>query len=407
MARIPPVYTRASALLPDEARTKDVHKVHILGADERSRFVAHALSEVYDSVEIMRWQTPEKYNHLETRNSNRQMTSFEATPPQVSVWDGKDQSHIDHLLVGGAGHYAMQQLDSIKHRLDKNSTVCLMTDGFGVLEDVKRSIFNGTDDSPQFLLGNLSHNVVFNNRANSLKLLREGQMNVTIPNARTSMRWVKAETLNRKTQTRAHFMKALTMPQSLSARSTPWDSWFRAKLPTVLFDSIVEPVCVALDVSYAGLQNNPAARRMINQLCGEIARALRAMPDLQRCIGSKRLLDRDWITEFMHGTIRNKGAAPSRLAGMLKRGVATDADYLTGYFVGKGSAAGVDMRMTRMMWDMVKAREQISLERAEEYVPFDATTVPPEESRHVVLPRFAHQAPERKRWPHSNRPASE
>lgn len=400
LSRIPPVYTKASVLLSNEyAKNPTVHKVHILGADERSRFIAHALSSVYDSVEILRWTDSNKYNNIHIQDRDKNISRFDPMPPSVVPADPKDESHIDHLVVGGSANFAASELSKMKHRLDNYSTVCLLNDGLGVLEEVRQSVFEGTHKAPKFIMGHMDHKLVFNSKHNSLKRLKPGQLLLTVPEGST--KWARREVAERKVQTRSNLVKSLSIPGHLFARPTNWDTWFRFKLPSVLFGTIVDPICVALGVPYASLLRNRSAERMIHQLCVEMINVMTELPELQNCPTVQSFLDIETMCLVMHRAIVAKKNAPCQLDRKLKLGKRSDADYLNGYFLRKGKAVGVDMKLNKMMLDMVQAKQTISHESVDQYVPFDATTVPPDWDGSTTFnssSSFPHQVPSR-RWP--------
>ncbi|PFH62507.1 hypothetical protein XA68_13246 [Ophiocordyceps unilateralis] len=115
-----------------------VHKVHIIGEDEKAKFMAHALCDIYDSVELLGWRrhVPTKYRNISTgRRQTRQPTLLQRNTVPKRVYAPSDSSHIDLLVVTGPGVHAATALDSVKHRINEKSTVCLMSEGLGVLED--------------------------------------------------------------------------------------------------------------------------------------------------------------------------------------------------------------------------------------------------------------------------------
>lgn len=400
LARIPPVYTKASVLLPKNyAQVKDVHKVHILGADERSRFIAHALSSVYDSVEVLRWSDSKRYTNLQVSGLDRTTKDIETLPPSIVPSHPQDQSPIDHLVVGGSANFAMTELSHIKHRLSEDSTVCLVNDGLGVLEDVRRSVFEAKPNAPKFILGHMNHRLAFNNKYNAVRQLRQGQLWLTDPSfdQNKSKKWAKLEKKEKKGQTRSHLLKSLSLPERLATRTTTWDKWFRYKLPSVLFDSIVDPVCVALAVPYAEVMKNQAARRMVRQLCDEMVTAMTHFEELNNCPSVQEFLQGDKMVNTMFATIYTKRQSPCQLERKLRHGKKTDAEYLNGYFLKKAKALGIDMKLNKMMMDMVLAREAVSGDMIDQLIPFEATTVPPDWTGSTHLSNWSRPSSMR-RW---------
>ncbi|GAO14859.1 uncharacterized protein UV8b_04098 [Ustilaginoidea virens] len=372
-----------SVLLPREAAcSPTVHKIHVLGEDARSKFIAHALSSVYDSVEMIGWKTrpfsspseSSKYGNIEkTRPGSRRTTSVvarnlaarEDAPAQS---DGPD---IHQLVVTGYGYEAAKALETVKDRLDDNATVCLMNDGLGVLEDVRTRIFQGAHEAPNFLLGHMSHRLAFNRRYDAVARLRGGQTRLTYAEA-PRVRLEDAQ----KVESRPNFVRSLARAKDLKSSFNTYDQWLRFKLPAVIFDSVVEPVCVLLDMPYHGLLQNRAAQRTMYRLLREILLVLEDMPELKNSTVIRDYLHSQGVQKFLYNRIMSKRSNPSQLVRRIQHGLPTDVEYLNGYFIRRGRSLGINLPMNVMMRDMIKAKHSQSIEQLNSYIPVEETSVP-------------------------------
>ncbi|KAK2594628.1 hypothetical protein QQS21_007665 [Conoideocrella luteorostrata] len=370
-----PQFYVPSVLLPrDAAQSPTVHKIHILGEDERSKFIAHALSSVYDSVEMLGWRSnSSKYRNIQKARSGNRRTApnVEANLALPRALAKADSSHIDQLIVTGHGHEAAEALGAVKDRIDNNTTVCLMNDGLGILEDVRKKIFEGSDAAPSFLLGHMNHRLAFNRTYDAVTQLKQGQTKLTL--AEVPRMRVKDM---QKAESRTNFVKALQEVKDLNSSFTPYDQWLRFKLPSVIFDSVVEPVCVLLEMPYQGLLQNPAAQRMMHGLLSEIITVLENMPELAGSTVIRDYVHSKGIRRFMHSRILGKRLQPSQLARRIENGLPTDVEYLNGYFLRRGQRLGVDLRMNMMMRDMIKAKHSQAIERLNSFIPVEETSVP-------------------------------
>ncbi|KKO96969.1 hypothetical protein THAR02_10928 [Trichoderma harzianum] len=387
-----PKFTVPSVLLPPEAaKSPSVHKIHILGDDERSRFIAHALSGVYDSVEMLGWKRSSlspsvspsfssKYRNVyKSRHGDQRKMKLEHVSVTPKAITRDDNSHIDQLLVAGAGHDAVEALQSVKHRIDKDTTVCLMTDGLGVLEEVRQRIFRGTESRPSFLLGHMSHRLAFNRGQDSVKELRFGKTQLTFGDFGRDVE---------KTETRMNFVKALQGVKDLNSSLTPFDKWLHFKLPSVILDSVVEPVCVLLEIPYAGLLRNPAAQRMMHRLLTEIVSVVDAMPELEGSAAIRDFIRGNRIKQLIYSRIMARRSVPSvELERQIQNGLPTDVDYLNGFFIRRGHELGIQLPTNIMMRDMIKAKHSLAIEKLNSYVPVEETSVPSHMSfRYRTLP---------------------
>lgn len=291
------------------------------------------------------------------------------TPTAISR---DDNSHIDQLLVAGPGHEAVEALKSVKHRIDKDTAVCLMTDGLGVLEEVRARVFQGTESSPSFLLGHMSHRLALNRRLDSVKELRHGKTQLTLVDSPARVQ-PGVET----TETRMHFVQTLQAVRDLNSSLTPLDKWLHFKLPSVILDSVVEPVCVLLEIpTYGGLLHNPGAQRMMHRLLAEIVAVVDTMPEVEGSAAIRDFIRGNRIKQLIFSRIMARRSASSQLARQVRNGLPTDVDYLNGFFIRRGRQLGLDLPANVMMRDMVKAKHSLAIEKLNSYIPVEETSVP-------------------------------
>ncbi|KAM4065046.1 ketopantoate reductase panE/ApbA domain-containing protein [Hirsutella rhossiliensis] len=366
----PQFHLPAVLLPPEAARSPTVHKIHILGEDERSRFIAHALSGVYDSIELLGWRTnmPSKYRNIrKSRHSARHAPSIVETnaglPPQPRV-DTKDD-RIDQLLVTGRAHEVVRSIKSVQDRVDENTTICLMHEGLGVLEDVRRKFFEGSNPSPRFILGHMSHRLAFHRNSNSVRRLKSGDTRLTLGLSN-----------DQEADTSLPMVRSLRESRDLRSTMTPYDQWLRFKLPSVIFDTVVEPVCVLLEMSYQGLLQNMPAQRIMHSLLTEIIRVVDQMPEVEGSAVIRNFMHGKSIHKILHENILAKRFSPSQLVLRVDKGLPTDIDYLNGYFIRRGQELGLDLRVNAMVRDMIKAKHSQAIERLNSYVPVEEMSVP-------------------------------
>ncbi|EQL03558.1 hypothetical protein G6O67_002076 [Ophiocordyceps sinensis] len=360
----------AVLLPPEAAKSPTVHKIHILGEDVRSRFIAHALSGVYDSVELLGWKTemPSKYRNIRksTHSARHAPSTLEANaglPAQPRV--ETNDHHIDQLLVTGRGYEVVRSIESLMDLVDENTTICLMHEGLGVLEDVRKRFLQGPESSPRFILGHMSHRLVFDRNSNAVRRLKSGDTRLTLA-------------LGTKPETDASLPMVMLLRESRDLRSTmtPYDQWLRFKLPSVVFDAVVEPVCVMLEMPYEGLLQNLAAQRIMHNLLTEIIGVVDQMPEIEGSAVIRDFMHGQSIHKMLHQRILAKRFSPSQLVLQVDKGLPTDVDYLNGYFLRRGRELGVDVRVNALVRDMIKAKHSQAIERLNSYIPMEETSLP-------------------------------
>ncbi|KAJ6789485.1 hypothetical protein PWT90_00286 [Aphanocladium album] len=368
------LYVPSVKLSPEASKSPSVHKIHILGEDARSKFIAHALSGVYDSVERLAWtQTSNKYRYLQ-RFDKDGISTIEPLNVRRQVHVNKSDEHIDELVVSSNSvEGAMEALEAVKHRVSKDTEVCLMTEGLGVLEDVRQKIFSVPEKEPTFLLGNMSHKFAFNRNFDSVRQLRHGIWNITSVDRAAVMSTDVA-----KVERQSNFVKSLLAAKLLSTQYTPFDSWFKYKLPGVIFDSAVEPVCLLLELSYADILQNSSARKLVSSLLKEIIAVLQRMPEIGRGETYHELLDIDRAHKALYRRILHSRHRQSSLVQDVRMGRPVNVDHLNGYFLRRAYSLGVEVPTNKMMWDLVKAKNAMTTAKRDGYIQLEETSVRPD-----------------------------
>ncbi|UNI24241.1 hypothetical protein JDV02_010004 [Purpureocillium takamizusanense] len=338
---------------------------------------------------MLGWRnTSSKYRNIQrAKPGSRRSVKVEANMAVPRILAQEDDSHIDQLVVTGKGHEAADALEAVKHRVDENTTVCLMNDGLGVLEDVRRKIFEGAETGPSFLLGHMSHRLAFNRTYDSVKQLKNGETRFTLAEL-SPHKGKQARQEPHKTETRSNFIQTLQEATDLHSSLTTYDQWLRFKLPSVIFDSVVEPVCVLLEMPYQGLLQNPAAQRMMHSLLSEIVQVVENMPEVEGSSVLQSYVHGRGIKRLLHSRIMAKRAQPSQLVRRIEHGLPTDVEYLNGYFLRRGHKLGLDLRTNIMMRDMIKAKHSQAIERLNSYIPVEETSIPSDLAfRYRTVPR--------------------
>ncbi|RDA89312.1 hypothetical protein CP532_6160 [Ophiocordyceps camponoti-leonardi (nom. inval.)] len=358
-----------------------VHKIHIIGEDAKAKYMAHVLCDIYESVELLGWRrVSSKYSNI---SSGEERSRGKPTRPWPSPTGLKrnavpdrrlatdDSSHIDLLVVTGPACDAAAALDSIKHRVDDKSTICLMSEGLGVLSDVKERIFEHVDSKPDFLLGYMSHRVVWHRNSDSVKRLKDGETKVTHPISDFEVKEIMRHRSPRPTR-----VDTWSSSHDLRSSVTAYDEWLQFKMPGMIFDCCVEPVCTVLELSYKNVMWNRAAQSLINKLMNEILNVIRHMYEIQGSPVMRSLVNHQRVSSWLRRSILARRDQPCQLAKRIEYGLPTDVEYRNDYFIRRARQMGIYPRTNATMSDIIKAKQIQALARINSQVRFEETTIP-------------------------------
>lgn len=369
-----------------EQRFTPSDQIYVMGTDPVGRYIAYALA----GCESL----PPPYYMLHAyglgRNWNRAgrcITVYEGKQAisrdriigldtSTSYYDEDTKNMVikNFIVTVPAGH-VLRVLEPFVHRLDHRSTICLVNDGLGVAEDLIQVYFPDVLRRPTFLLGHFSTLLGHTGDQFSVDKVREGRLYLTlfqqtIADPIIRQRFKRHPPIER-TQNAQHLLRILTAVPDLNASGHPPQDFFRYKLPTVAFQSVIDPLTVMLDCTYDKLPSNSYARLLIDQLlaevCGVVSRMweCRNSQKFQQFAASSKLRDEVW-----HKMMRRRTAS-SRMRTDTARGRETDIDYLCGYFVRRGREQGLSVKTLDTIISEVKGKQQVARERQGIDIPLE------------------------------------
>jgi cytochrome b translational activator protein CBS2 len=226
----------------------------------------------------------------------------------------------------------------------------------------------------------MSHHLSLSRNHNAVKVGRRGTLMMTDGG---HIRYGQAERNVPKAgmvpRAKSGELEAAMQQVGANASVYEYDRWLRFKLPSVMFDAVVEPTCAILDLPYADLLENPSAKHLMRTLQAEISNLMRELPE----IGNSRIIqeyfDEDRLWMELRRAIIHKRDQPSRLAVLMKQGLPTDVDYLHGYFIRRAKVRNVDVRTSVLVRTLIKAKHSKLKARRNSRVPFQESSIPPGE----------------------------
>ncbi|KAM0322699.1 hypothetical protein ACHAQA_009290 [Verticillium albo-atrum] len=388
-------YVPAVMMGHDEPAPPSSRTVHILGSDARSKFLSHSLYGVYDSIQTINSSHDSPfYQKNDYRNVSGNPRKHRNRSSRTQHWiDGNagiaqskaaaeeaNEGHISNLVVAGPPSHTVKLLEKVKHRVDDRTAICLMQDGLGVAEAANNEVFNNPDTRPSIVLGHMTHSLAMDRRRDAVRSL-DPHFETALTSVRpylgrerrdhhhqldsTSEKWLRTQGM----------LSKFAAATDLRARGLPLDSWLTLKIPSLMFSSVVDPICVLLDCRYEQLLFNPTANRLVDQLLNEIANVVERMPELKRASPAlQAALRGEGMRKNTMGRLRGKKGSASRMVTQIERGQLTDIDYLNGYFIQRGKRLGVDMPANEMVVGMVKAKHKAQLQKLRSYIPMEMTS---------------------------------
>ncbi|KAK0723966.1 hypothetical protein B0T21DRAFT_403857 [Apiosordaria backusii] len=375
-----------AAPLPADDLAQSDH-IHVMGLDPVGRYITHILASC-DRIPPVRYvmHTPGVHNAF--KGLGRQLTLHRGdetitnrrivavnfnehgdyTSPKQYALPGL----ISNLIITVPASDVIRALEPIKHRFDHRSTIVLINDGLGVVEDLIKTYYPTSITRPTFILGQFTGKLGYTGEQFSVEEVELGRLRMSIyPQQiqQSGIRIVRHPPIEH-TLKPTRLLKTLTMIPGLRAAGFPMDDFFKKALPTIAFRSIVDPLTVILDSTYDKLPKNAYARMVMDQLLGELCGVVSNLPEVRDSPQFSRFAITQTLRKELYHKLVRQQTSSSRMRSNVARGWDTDIDYQTGYFVERGRQLGLRVENLNSLIAEVKAKQKIQMDRQDLQIPF-------------------------------------
>ncbi|KAK3906590.1 hypothetical protein C8A05DRAFT_11687 [Staphylotrichum tortipilum] len=374
--------TRAPPLLLPQSEV-----VHVMGLNPAGLYIAHTLAGC-ETIPPVRFIL-DKYSYLRRwREARQRLTLYRGdtridrlgimaqyvSEQQAELGGGE---FIDNLIVTLPAAQVVKALGLIKHRLNHNSTICLVNDGLGVAEALIETYFPDPFSRPVFLLGHLTTALGYTTSRLAVSEVRAGRLHLSIFSSQghdvNRPFLIKHHPPLEKTTRATHLIRILAAMPGLHATGHPMPDFLSYKLPKLAFRTIVEPLAALFDCRYDALPKNRHARHLMDQLIGELSSVISRLPE---CRDSDKLRQFAVVESLRKDSFRKlmlQRTADSPMRAQVTRGWATDLEFLSGYFAKRGREVQASIKaLEAVMWS-VRAKQNEQLKKLANEIPFETS----------------------------------
>lgn len=351
-------YTPSSLISESTAQLSD--RIHIGGFNVQARYLLHALSGVEGLPPVQMLTQNHKpaiswakegrsvcvHDHLGNLISDRPFPCPLYVGPvksrlrSLNTYKGKTPM-IDNLVITLDNYSTEPFLRNLKKSISNKTTICLLSDGLGMMEDLNERIFTDPASRPQYVLGMSSHEVSkhvgsdiairhrWHKRGSALYL--SSPLDEYKPNLPFNELSVPPQT--------SHLLDLLSRSPELTARRLPWNRFIQRKLPAMVHSSLVDSISVMLGCRYNQIAERKHGRSLWNQMLGETLRIIAAMPEVE-----PNMVTYFSSPKFRHelwAKLNRQGNTYSKWISLIREGRRPPVDHINGFFVRRAQELGI------------------------------------------------------------------
>lgn len=289
---------------------------------------------------------------------------------------------ISTLVVATKSHNVVPALKMIKHRLNADTTIVLVQNGFGLLRDMSADLFTDPDRRPSFVSATTTHGAYRDRSNNSLGATwaAVGSLSfAALPSATARAALTPSNDplnphplldLSANTLPATHHLppdtslastiQALLDCHSLKPIWLPYPQLRTRQLKKVVVNVCINSLGALLNVENGMLLNSEQYRRYIFQICKECEAVFKAQGDIPPDASpTHSLMARELFKMVVTVTAMTGENICSTLADLRGNAEATELDVMNGYFTRSGRALNVPTPTIDMLADLVQMRLDI------------------------------------------------
>lgn len=318
-------------------------------------------------------------------------------PPTNPVTDEErldtSELYIHTLIVAVKGPSTAAALRNVKHRVNARTTICLVQNGMGQIDELNEKVFTDPATRPTYMLGIISHGVHLKSNfvaihagsgTTALGIYRDKDKyplpeKDAIPDPNLSeterRRFYPTEKDLYSNITSRYLLRQLTRSPVLCAAAFPYLDLVQLQLEKLTVNCVLNPLTAVFDVPNGVLLQDQHLNRIQHLLIAEISLVLRNLPELQAIPGVQARFSANRLDELVLGAADKTAANSSSMREDIRKLRKTEIDYINGYVVKRGEEQGIKCVLNYMMMQMVKAKHSIGQASEREAVPYSTSRV--------------------------------
>jgi 2-dehydropantoate 2-reductase len=389
-------------IAPDPALDMPIsNTIHILGTGTVGKFIAHSLAGIPEAPPVtllmhrpslmQQWHEEGgtikllRNGEINTKSGFNIESSagFHPTPPGRkfsgvgrNLSSGPQDTIIENLIVTTEGYTTVSALTAIKHRLRYNSTICFIQDGLGVVDHVNSSVFPDPMTRPNYMLGNISHDLQSTENKYTVVEKRTGTIPLTIIPRANQGAQIKKEGLSIRRidlgwpARSKYLMRTLSRTPELGAVGFRPQEFYRMQLEKLAINSVIGPVSVVYDCFNDQLLYNYQVSRTIKLLLKEISLILRSLPEVSRISSVDKQFSAERLEKLVVSVINKTGKNRTSMLQAVLDGNKTNIDFYNGYLLRRAAELGIDCPRLELIVSMVKGKQNMKSREKNSYIPF-------------------------------------
>ena len=308
--------------------------------------------------------------HLDTYDTSRDGYSVDPDPEDSPTKTPKEnESIIYNLVVTLKAHGTAKAINTIAHRLTRESTILFLQNGMGIINEVNNLVFPDPAQRPTYMVGINSHGLKKGRLDFEVIHSGKGTIALGIMPPLLVRESERIPTLSESSASARYMLRTMTRTPVFVAVGFPPTQLLQQQLDKLAVNAIINPLTAILNIVNGGLVANFYLKRVIRLLLAEVAAVIRSLPELQNVPNVKMRFEPARLERIALSVAEKTYQNDSSMLQDVRYGRQTEIDYINGYIVKRGEELGVHCVLNYMLMHMVKAKGVMTSLDREERLP--------------------------------------
>ncbi|KAL6713565.1 2-dehydropantoate 2-reductase (Ketopantoate reductase) (KPA reductase) (KPR) [Lecanora helva] len=299
---------------------------------------------------------------------NEELSSLEDEGRQSGLQPDQDINEsnkiILNLIVSVKAPHTVKAIQSVIHRINRESSILFLQNGMGIVDEVNEKLFPDESSRPTYIIGVVSHGL-YSTRAFSVVHAGEGTISLgAMPHLPMTEQQDSAR-LTLLTASARYLLRTMTRTPVFVAVGFPPTDLLQQQLDKLAVNCIINPLTAILDCNNGALRSNTNLTRVIRLLLAEISLVIKNLPELKNVPNVEMRFDTMRLERLVFLIANATAGNNSSMLQDLRGSKPTEIDYINGYIVKRGQEMGVHCVMNYMLLHMVKGKRRITYAKGE------------------------------------------
>ncbi|KAF7186630.1 putative 2-dehydropantoate 2-reductase [Pseudocercospora fuligena] len=344
----------------------------------------------YEVAKMIHQQRKEAGGESSPASGSRSVDTSDPNYRKRSGDEAISNEPIYNLIVTTKTPRTIAALLSIKHRITKETTICFLQNGMGMVEEANKEVFPDESTRPSYVQGIISHgaNVPLSKaEEDPFFVVHAGHGTVqlgAIPRRTTGWRedatpsgfgtenagrLSETQLDNEVSPTGRYIIRTLTRTPILAAVAFTPIELLQLQLEKLAINSVLNPMTALLDNRNGTVLYNFALSRVMRLLLAETSLVIRSLPELRGLPNVPHRFASDRLEGLVVAVANKTRDNISSMLADVRRGAPTEVEYINGYIVKRGEELGIKPVVNYSFMQMVIGKQFMVKRETDDEVP--------------------------------------